>query len=31
MCKHNKKRTLVGSWEGPYLFVAYVDGKGKAK
>lgn len=26
-----KKRTLVGSWEGVYLFVAYVDGKGNTK
>lgn len=22
------KRNLLGSWEGPYVFVAYKDGKG---
>ncbi len=25
MKKPSKKKVLIGSWEGPYLFVGYVD------
>jgi hypothetical protein len=28
MCELGKKKNLVGSWEWPYVFVAYKDGKG---
>lgn len=28
MCKLGIKKNLVGSREGPYVFVAYKDGKG---
>jgi hypothetical protein len=28
MRKPSKKKNLVGSWEGPYVFVGYKDGKG---
>jgi hypothetical protein len=28
MCKLGIKKNLVGSWEGPYVFVVYKDGKG---
>ncbi len=28
MCKSSKKRSPMGSWEGPYDFVSYKDGKG---
>jgi hypothetical protein len=28
MRKQGKKRSLMGSWKGPYDFVSYKDGKG---
>jgi len=28
MKKLGKKKALTGSWEGPYLFVGYVDEQG---
>lgn len=28
MQKPNKKKNLVGSWEGHYVFILYKDGKG---
>jgi hypothetical protein len=28
MRKSSKKRSPMGSWEGPYDFVSYKDGKG---
>jgi hypothetical protein len=28
MWKLGKKKNLAGSWEGPYVFVIYKDGKG---
>jgi hypothetical protein len=31
MHKSSKKRNLMGSWEGPYDFVSYKDGKGCQK
>jgi hypothetical protein len=31
MHKLGKKKNLMGSWEGPYDFVNYKDGKGRQK
>lgn len=28
MKKLRKKKSLISSWEGPFLFVNYLDGKG---
>jgi hypothetical protein len=28
MKKPGKKRALIASWEGPYLFIIHTDGKG---
>ncbi len=30
-CINLAKKQLVGRWEGPYVFVAYKDGKGSQK